>query len=132
MEHYMITISSQQKTKFISKANIDSVILWLKMNINSLNICKHVYERSGKYEQLHFHGIVEVLKSFSYKAFTQYGCKEVCDLTFRVQWTKIVDLEGSVQYLLKDLWIESQDQILIQNIYEYHYFNMDSQEFIRA
>ncbi len=131
MVFYLLTISCQQKTDFIQKYQLDEVCLWLKMNIASLHIQPHVYETSGKYNQLHYHALVSVDKYFYYRPFTAYGEKNKTISTFRIQWSKVDNLSGALQYLRKDLWHASQGEILIRNFYKYNYFNMDTQQFTR-
>ncbi len=131
MSNYLLTISAQQKNDFIQKWQLDDVCLWLKMNIASLHIQPLVYETSGKYNQLHLHAIVTIDKYLSYRPFTAYGEKNKTLNTFRIQWSKVDNLSGALQYLQKDLWYESQGEILIRNFYKYNYFNMDTQQFDR-
>ncbi len=128
MVFYLLTISCQQKKDFIQKYQLDEVCLWLKMNIASLHIQPYVYETSGKYNQLHYHAIVSVDKYFRFKPFTACGSIETTN-TFRVQWSKVDNLSGALQYIQKDLWYASQGEILIRNYYKYNMFNQTTQEF---
>ncbi len=132
MVHYMLTISCQQKKSFIVKSDLKEVVLWLKMNIHHLKVYTHVYETSGGYNQLHFHAIVDVKHNFSYRPFTKWGDIDFTHHTFRVQWTKIVDLQGAYHYLYKDQHYNNQDEILIRNLYKHYYFDIDNQQFILA
>ncbi len=131
MVYYLLTISAQQKNDFIQQYQLDEVCLWLKMNISGLFIQPKVYETSGLYHQLHLHAIVSVPNSFSYCAFTRWGEKDKTLNTFIVHWSKINNLSGALQYLRKDLWYESQGEILVRNYFKYNYFNMDTQQFNR-
>ncbi len=126
---YMVTISCQQKKEFIDKVMPDEIIIWLKMCIPSLKVKEFVYENSGKYGQLHFHGIVLVRKGFSYRKFTSYGDARV-DISYRIQWTKIEDLQGAREYIKKDITYNSQDEILVNNLFKYKFFNMDTQTYV--
>lgn len=126
---YLLTISCQQKLNYVSKQNLDEVILWLKMNHISFKVYKHSYERSGKYSQLHFHGIVQM--AGRWLPFTQYGDSAVMDNTFRLQWSRVTDYPGALDYVLKDTKgiASEQDEIIILNYYQYHFFNQTTQEF---
>jgi len=126
----MLTISAQQKKSFIQEHQLKEVIMWLKMNIDHLHVYSHVYETSGLYNQLHFHGIVSVDKYFSYRPFTVYGDIMYTQNTFRVQWTKITDLIGAYNYLKKDLVWNNQDEILVLNIYKHNYFDIGTQKYL--
>ncbi len=128
---YLLTVICQQKLKFVCKRDLDSVLLWLKMNISSLKVYQSCYERSGVYSQLHFHGIVSTSSYFRWKPYIQYGDTEVNNCTFRVHWSRIHDYEGAVSYVYKDTHNcdVKQSQIFNENIFKYHYFNMDSQTY---
>ncbi len=124
----MLTIRCSQVLEFITKRDLVEVMLWLKMNIDHMRVYAHVYENSGKYKQLHMHTIVSVDRSFSYRRFTCYGDIKY-NKSFHIDWTKIQDIEGAYHYLLKDLWYKEQEETLIYNIYNNHYFNIDTQNF---
>ncbi len=101
--YYLLTISSQQKKLQISKKDLQDIILWLKMNIPSLNFIEERYEVSGKYTQLHFHGIVSVSSRFQYRAFAQWGDLEHTNKTYRVHWSKMYNYNGALKYIDKDV-----------------------------
>ncbi len=119
---YMVTISCQQKGDYISKVMIDEVIMWLKMNIDSLHIIRSVYESSGKYRQLHWHAIVVVKRNFHYAPYTQYGQYDINKNTYRMQWRRIYDMEGAINYISKDLRYRSQEAILQSNYFSINRF----------
>ncbi len=131
--NYMITISCQQKLLYVSKEAIEDVILWLKMNIPSIHIYHCAYERTGKYNQLHFHGVVSVRRGLRYKPFTQFGDREWMNRTFRVQWELITNMGGAIDYVYKDTQNSAalQDQIFDCNFYKYHFFDIDQQKAVR-
>ncbi len=112
---YLLTISCQQKEKYVRVQDIEEVIKWLpcKVKVSS-------FETSGKYRQLHYHAIVKH-KGY-YKAYTQYG-DSTSDLSFKVQWTTIHDLKGATSYVLKDTRGNPiiQDQIIDDNIIQHEY-----------
>ncbi len=125
---YLVTISCQQKLIEVSQSDLHEVIMWLKMNINSLHIYHYSYETTGKYNQLHFHAIAGM--TGMWKPFTQWG-EAPYTKTYRIQWSKIADYPGALDYVYKDTNNNPsiQDQILILNHYKHNYFNMTTQSF---
>ncbi len=119
---YMITISCQQKKCFISYHNLYMIIMWLKLSIPHFHIRRDVFETSGKYQQLHYHAIVEVPASFRYRPYVKYGDCYLCK-SYRIQWTKIYNMHRAVRYLLKDLQNRTQEDILLYNYYSINRFN---------
>jgi len=132
MIRYLLTISCQQKKNYVSQLDLDDILLWLKMNVPELKIYEHVYETSGRYSQLHFHGIVTTPASFYFKPFTQWGDLEHNSNTFRLQWIKVYDYIGACAYVQKDLYIQSQDQILIRNYFKHFHFCQDLQMYTQV
>lgn len=126
---YLLTIRSSQVLDFISQSQIQEVLLWLKHNAHLL-IVTSVYETSGKYNQLHYHAIVDTQHNFSYRPFTAWGQKDKTKNTFQLHWKQITNLCGAFNYLKKDLYFNSQEEILIQNIYKHNYFNQTTQTFV--
>ena len=98
----MLTISCQQKKDYISKDNIDDVLQWLK-HCADITIRRQVYEITGKYKQLHWHGLVKVPYNFRYSPYSQYGDPLINGNSFRVQWSKIHNFKGALEYFNKDL-----------------------------
>ncbi len=131
---YLLTISCQQKTKYVSKYDIDQVISWIKLNEPTVHIISFAYERTGHYAQLHFHATLRVKSSFRWKPFIQYGDTDFMHLTFRVQWKRVgtYGYQGAYMYVTKDTHEDPilQDQIFNENMFKYHYFNMDTQSYI--
>ncbi len=115
--YYLLTIRCSQVKDYISKESIDDVIRWLKFNVDSMHVYDYVYETSGHYGQLHWHGIVEVPKTFQYKPYTCWGSKELTVNTYNIQWKKITYLPGAIKYINKDLQHTSQRDILFWNYY---------------
>ncbi len=118
---YMVTISSQQKKDYISKVRIDEVILWLKYSIKSLHVIQSVYETSGKYRQLHWHALVSC-KKIRYAPYTSWGDKDLTGNTYRIQWKKVYNEEGAINYINKDLRHQTQEDILLFNYYSVNRF----------
>ncbi len=131
---YLLTVSCQQKLNYVSKSDIDDVLFWIKMNESTFKAYNHSYERSGKYNQLHYHAIVEVKSSFRYKPFTQYGDINTYCNTFKIDWKRVTDFNGALGYVLKDTdnCPFRQEEILLLNYYKHHYFNMDMQRYERS
>ncbi len=123
---YLITVNCQQKKRYIDKDSIDEVILYLKMNINEFHIHQDVYERSGKYNQLHYHAIVKVPKWFKYRAYTSFGDKAITGSTYQIRWAKIYNLQGAQSYLMKDLRYQTQEDIFVANEYSIYRISENS------
>ncbi len=100
---YLLTINCQQKKNVVVKSDITDVIIWLKMNIDSLMIIESHYETSGKYKQLHWHGIVAVKHGFYYKPYTQYGDNEHTNGSFQIHWSRVFNKRGALRYVRKDI-----------------------------
>lgn len=130
MTNYLLTISCQQKTNYIKKEDLDRILEYLYNRIPNLVVKQRVYETSGHYGQLHFHGIVEVPRGFRYKGFTQYGDIDMMDLTYRIQWSRVTSPRGAIDYITKDLAFQTQSQILAINEFKYKYFDQDTQELL--
>ncbi len=128
---YLLTISCQQKKKLVLERDLNEVLDWLQTNEHSFKVLNMAYERSGKYSQLHFHGIVSVRKNFHYRPFTQYGDVDHNLLTFKIDYQRVSNLEGALAYIYKDTQNDRilQQQILTLNYYKHHYFNQDTQLF---
>ncbi len=129
---YLLTISCQQKLIYVSKQDLDEVLLWLKMNIPTFHVYKHSYERSGQYTQLHFHGIIEM--TGMWRQFIQYGDSLYQNKTFRLQFSRITDYPGALKYVLKDTHdsLVRQNNVFLMNYYKYHFFNQTTQQFTRV
>ncbi len=114
---YLVTIICQQKKEYIDRGMIDEVIRWLKRSIGRLYIFRSVYENSGKYKQLHWHGVISVPKNFYYKPYTAYGDRSLGMNTYQIQYKKIYDINGAFKYINKDLRYQTQMDILQNNYY---------------
>ncbi len=123
MTLYMITVSCSQKKDYINKICLDEVIQWLYQSIEIFSIAECVYENSGKYHQLHYHGIVTVDRDFRYKPFTKFGDKDITGNTYQVHWSRIRCLPAVKRYLIKDLRYKTQDEIFIDNYYSINRFS---------
>ncbi len=122
-QHYLITISCQQKKDYIFQALLDEVLLWLKISIDDLHIVQYIYENSGKYKQLHWHGLARLPIGFRYAPYTTFGDKDITGNTYIIHWKKVKYLLGASKYLNKDLKHQSQDDILINNYFSINRFN---------
>lgn len=119
---YLVTISCQQKKDYITPSALDNIVQWLRTSIEHCAIDDFVYETSGKYKQLHCHFIMAVPYTFRYKAYTQWGDKDITINTFRIHWKKITHLSGAIKYINKDLQHQSQEEILFWNYYSINRF----------
>ncbi len=129
---YLLTISAQQLKHYISRSNLDEVCIWIYQNNPSFEVHQYSYERTGHYQSLHFHAIVTVDLPFFYSPYTQYGDSEFMHNTFRIQWKRVYSLCRAIQYVHKDNHNSDivQHQILTENYYKHHYFNIDTQSFV--
>lgn len=125
MKQYLLTISAQQKKKFVSRSDINEVLHWLPISWIHANS----FETSGKYGQLHYHAVVDY--KGLWKPYVQYGDSQFMNLTFRIQWKKITNLSGAIEYVYKDTHRNSilQHQIIEENKYNYYYYNPDDGSF---
>ncbi len=103
VDKYMLTISCQQKKHLVIARDIVDVIVWLKHSIETLKFVDNAFESSGKYQQLHFHSIVEVHRPFRYSPFTQFGDTAHCHNTFSINWKKLTYPTGARSYVYKDI-----------------------------
>ncbi len=118
---YMVTISCQQKLDYINKSSLDSVILYLKLAVPRLKLLLHVYENTGRYKQLHWHGLITVPYPFYYRRHTHYSANQDGN-SFRIQWTPVTFLKGAISYLQKDLRYQTQNDIFLNNYYSVNRF----------
>ncbi len=126
---YLVTIRGCRVLEFVSKSELDEVILWLKMCINTLKIPVSSYERGGGYKQLHYHAVMQVPRGFRYSPYVLYGDKKNTK-QFNIQWKRITETpEKVVRYINKELVYNNQDDIFIMNIFNYHYFNQTTQDY---
>ncbi len=129
MTLYMITITANKRNIYIDKDNIDSVIIWLRMN--NIKVSDIAYEISGLYKQLHAHALAFVPRGFRWSPYTQYGDKIHC-IGFHIHWDRSNNKAGAIRYITKEASNPiKQDQIITSNYYKKHFFDIDSQEFKR-
>lgn len=121
---YLITISCQQKNKYVSVFDLQQVLWWIPLE-SVLHFC---YENSGKYRQLHYHAIVEY--HGLWYPYTQYGDALQC-LSFRIHWKRITKLKGAIKYVYKDTHNDPilQLDIIYDNEFRHKYFNQETGEF---
>ncbi len=81
---YFISIHKHQVKDFITKAEIDGIIIRLKWMAPSLHIQDSAYELGNKYNQLHYHALVTVKSSFRYKTAISIA-------GYRIYWKKVID-----------------------------------------
>ncbi len=108
---YLLTIRKHQVLDQVSELDIDEVVDYLKLRLKSLNIVTHSYEIDSRYNQLHYHAVVEVKHRVWYKDNSKYK-------GFRIHWVPIGNLCGAKEYVLKEASNKyEQEQILIKNYY---------------
>lgn len=115
MVQYLLTISCQQKLLPIYKADL----LCVRRTLPLTAIFADSYETSGKYNQLHYHALVE-FKGY-WKLYTQYIAE--CYKTYRIHWKKVRDFYGAMDYVYKDTHNcpIKQDMIFICNYAKHNY-----------
>lgn len=120
---YLVTIRCSQVKDYITPSAIDNILEWLLSSIKGMSVGDSVYETSGKYSQLHWHGIISVPQSFIYRPYTRWGDKEVTINTYNIHWKKITLLSGAIKYINKDLQHQTQEDILFWNYYSINRFD---------
>lgn len=122
---YAITISKHQKKDYVDKSELNDVLTILKQRNTTLNIHSYVYENSGKYKQLHFHGTGQATVPIYYKKNCSINgfrieWKLMKSATDRARWSKYISKEAYNRY--------AQEHILEENYYHYNNF-WDNMEF---
>ncbi len=97
MTDYFITISSQQKGNQVRLQELEDVQFWLSANGVKF-ICRR-YESTGKYKQLHFHGIARFKGRF--QGLVAWGAAGITDNTYSIRWVKVTNYYNLLTYLLK-------------------------------
>ncbi len=133
MVHYMISISCQQKKHKVSVQQLMDVLGWLKQSINGFKLLQNHFEYGKLYHQLHLHMIVQLPNNFYFKPYTQYGTKHTHNNTFHVDYRKIYDYQGCIEYISKDIERTNilLDQYQIIQYYKTHYFNQTTNKYQR-
>ncbi len=121
---YLLTISCQQKDKYITKEILDDIIVHLEQCGVKFTKKLMAYENHGCYSQLHLHAIVEY--DGYYKPLTKYGDEKLW-LSFRIQFTFIPpkDMNNFISYIHK----QDTKAVLVENYYKNKYFNQSTQLF---
>ncbi len=119
---YLLTIRKHQVKDYVDESMINSVMDYLKLKHDSLHVVKECYEVDKKYEQLHYHAVVEISHRVWYKDNSKFK-------TFRIHWSPIGNLCGAISYILKDASNKyEQEQILIKNYYCNNYGFIDTSD----
>ncbi len=116
--YYLISINKHQVKDYVTKADLDRIIIQLKWLETSLDIKDSAYELGHKYNQLHFHAIVKTKPSFRYRHLTKLD-------GYQIYWKKIIDNKDIVKistYIHKDSSNRfEQEEILECNYYLHNY-----------
>lgn len=110
---YALTISAHKKNEFVSKNDIDQIIIYLKWLHPKLKVRVLVYENTGRYKQLHAHLLV------SNDRYVRF--KDNCSIQgYRLQWDQINDAGHCIRaysYITKEVRnAYMQEQVFITNI----------------
>ncbi len=81
---YFISIHKHQVRDYVTKPEIDDIIIQLKWKEPSLHIRDSAYELGHKYNQLHYHAIVTVNSHFRYMSATKLD-------GYRIYWKRVID-----------------------------------------
>lgn len=112
--HWAITISAHDKTKYIAKSSIDAVLTQLKQANTSLTFYVRAYENSGKYNQLHFHGLAKANKPINYRKYKSID-------GFFIKYDLIrsnKQYKAAVRYCTKECYHQySLDNIITENYF---------------
>ncbi len=92
----MLTITSHNKKTYIHQSELDVILYKLQKSIELFKVGDFSYEVSGIYHQLHFHGLVTVLKSFRYSP--QWTSLD----GFQLKWKKVFNKRRAINYIYKD------------------------------
>ncbi len=98
MTDYFITISAQQKANKVRRQELEDVQFWLSAN-GARFICRR-YESTGKYNQLHFHGIARFQGRF--QGLVSWGDAVNTDNSYSIRWVKVTNYYRLITYLLKE------------------------------
>ncbi len=98
MTDYFITISAQQKANKVRRQELEDVQFWLSAN-GARFICRR-YESTGKYNQLHFHGIARFQGRF--QGLVSWGDAVNTDNSYSIRWVKVTNYYRLITYLFKE------------------------------
>ncbi len=108
---YFITIRKHQTTDQVLVVDIMKVLRILRNNLQSLKLCYNVYEVDKKYNQLHFHAIVNIDQYFKYNKLLSID-------GFRLYWKPVYDINRLISYMQKQSQTaEEEESRIIINKY---------------
>ncbi len=119
---YLIIISCQQKTLWISQQEISIVVKHLEAC--GVNFTSKQYENSGQYGQLHLHGIATF--SGRYKPLTKWGDQKM-DKSFRIDFKRI--RKGTMPQVVAYINKERFEDAKTLNKFKQYYYNQDLNNF---
>lgn len=113
--HYFVTVCKHQVKDYVSKEEIDNILIQLKLKNPSLMIHHYSYELGGTYKQLHFHGYMTSESSIFFKQNSRIG-------DFRIYWKEVNNVRRVLKYIYKDIKnIYEQEQLITLNYYRHNY-----------
>ncbi len=91
---YFLTIRKHQTTDYVTVDQINAVLQLLAQELPTMEINQNVYEIDRKYNQLHYHCILNITEYFKYnQLLTMNG--------FRLYWKLIYDITKLLSYMSK-------------------------------
>lgn len=117
MSPYLITVSNKNKKRYVTKEELDSVLIELVKTAGHISIHHISYELGKKYGQLHVHAIITVKSTFRYKGHVNYPNNYYIDFKF----LKGKDILKAIHYVNKESHPCRQEQNFITNYYRHNY-----------
>ncbi len=115
LRFYLLTIRKHQVKDYVDKSMLDQIVGSLKLKHDTLHVLNHCYETFCKYEQLHFHGIVNISHNIYYKDNNSVD-------GYQIRWAPIYNMKGALKYIIKEAYNKyEQEYIHVINYYRYHY-----------
>lgn len=120
--NYLVTISCQQKTAWVSYQDI--YIVRKHLEACGVKIEKGNYENHGLYGQLHWHGLV--VFHGKYSPLTKWGELDH-GKTFRIDFKRI--RRGTIFKLLAYISKQQYEDAPTLNMFKKFYYNQDSNQY---
>ncbi len=112
---YLLTINKHQVKDYVTRESLGYIMLRLKMLISDLYMPHMAFEIGDKYKQLHMHGLGVTTKPVLYS-------KHNSILGFRIEWKRVYNLKGVLQYIYKSAYNKYEQENIIDNNYYNHNF----------
>ncbi len=118
---YMVSIHAHDVKRYVGKDDLDDILSTI-YDYSHYRSISGQYEISPKYNQLHYHGILQFNRRIGYvteKLTSLQG--------FRVWWRPTFNIKGALAYCSKDSTsVAEQQSILDENYYSHNYGFSDS------